>query len=100
MKHQQPMVTIALLLATSITVFSNPSSEEKQRNRLQMLRTEAARQKHLPLLDRAYLDALSLLQQGNTCGEFFGGAASAQVLDKLAVTLQIGPINDSRIGLR
>ena len=102
MKHQQPMVTIALLLATSITVFSNPSSEQKQRNRLQMLRTEAARarKRHLTPLDRAYLDALSLLQRGSACGEFFGGAASVQVLDSLAVTLQIGPINDPRIGLR
>ena len=99
MKHQQPMVTIALLLATSITVFSNPSSEEKQRNRLQMLRTEAARQRHLTPLDRAYLDAFSLLQRGNTCGEFFGGVASIQVLDSLAVTLQNGLISDPRIGL-
>jgi hypothetical protein len=99
MKHQQPMVTIALLLATSITVLSNPSFEEKQRNRLQMVRTEAARQRHLTPLDRAYLDAFSLLERGNTCAEFFGGAASIQVLDKLAVTLQNGLINDPRIGL-
>ena len=99
MKHQQPMVAIALLLATSITVFSNPSFEEKQRNHLQMLRTEAARKRHLTPLDRAYLDALSLLQRGNTCGEFFGGEASVQVLDGLAVTLQNGLIKDPRTGL-
>ena len=99
MKHQQPMVAIAMLLATSITVLSNPSSEEKQRSRLQMLRTEAARKRHLTPLDRAYLDAFSLLRRGSACGEFFGGAASVQVLDGLAVTLQIGPINDPRTGL-
>jgi hypothetical protein len=99
MKHQQPMVTIALLLATSITVFSNPSSEVKQRHRLQMLRTEATRQRHLTPLDRAYVDALNLLEQGNTCAEFFGGAAAVHVLDGLAVTLQNGLIKDPRTGL-
>jgi len=99
MKRQQSLIAIGLLLATSIVAFGNSPREEKQRSHLQRLRTKAAREMHLTPLDRAYLDAISLLERGNTCGEFFGGVASSQVLDNFAVTLQNGLINDSRIGL-
>jgi hypothetical protein len=96
---RQALKAIALLLATSIAAYGSSLSEEKRRNRLQMLRTEGARQIHLSRLDQAYVDAVSLLEHGHTCGEFFGEAASAQVLENLAVTLQNGLIRDPSIGL-
>jgi hypothetical protein len=100
MKHQQPMAAIALLLATSITVFSNPSFEEKQRNRLKMLRTEAARNMSLTPLDHAYLHAHKLLGGDHPCSQFFGGNASRQILDELVIRLRTGLIDNSRIGIR
>ena len=99
MKRQQFLIAIGLLLATSIIAFGNSLREEKQRSRLQKLRTRAAGQMHLTPLDRAYLDVISLLERGNTCGEFFGGVASSLVLDNFAVTLQNGLMRDPGTGL-
>jgi hypothetical protein len=94
MNRQQSVIAIALLIATSIVAFGSLPSEEKQRSRLQKLRTKAPSQKHLNRFDRAYLDAISLLERGNICSEFFGGLASAQVFDNFAVTLKNGLIPD------
>ena len=99
MKRQQSLIFIGLLLATSIVAFGKLPSEEKQRNRLQVLRTKTSAQKHLNQFERAYLDSISLLQRGNACGEFFGGVASAQVLDNFAITLKTELIPDPRTGL-
>jgi hypothetical protein len=99
MKHQQSLVAIGLLMATSIVVFGSSLSEEKRRSRLQELRTNETKRKHLNQFDRAYLDVLSLLEGGNACSNFFGGVASVQVLDNFAVTIQDGWIRDPRTGL-
>jgi hypothetical protein len=100
MKRQQHLLAIAMLLAASITEFGNPISEEKQRNRLQALHTDAASNIRLTPLDRAYLDAYALLGSDNTCSQFFVGKSSRQILDGLIVRLRTRLINDRRIGIR
>ncbi|MEP6912853.1 MAG: hypothetical protein ABI923_08875 [bacterium] len=100
MKPQRHWLAIALLLATSVTAFSNLSSEERQRERLRVLRTEAFKQTNLTPLDRAYLDAFTLLDQKEMCGEFFGGSTSQLALDELVIKLRNQPINDNGIGIR
>ena len=57
----QPLLATALLLATTFSGLANPLSEEKQRSRLQALRTVDFKNMHLTPLDRAYLDTYTLL---------------------------------------
>jgi hypothetical protein len=97
MKRHQYLAIIGLLLATSIAAFGSLPSEEKKRSRLQELRSKP--QKHLNQFDRAYLDAVSLLESGNSCSDFFGGVSSVQVFDNFAVRLKEGLIADPRMGL-
>ncbi len=99
MRHQS-LIAIALLLATSITGFGNSLSEEQQRGRLQVLRSGDVRNISLTPLDRAYLDARTLLDHNSTCSQFYGGSASEQVLVELAVRLRTGLINDTKIGIK
>ena len=96
----QPLLAIALLLTTSMSGFGNPLSEEKQRSRLQALRTEDLRNMHLTPLDRAYLDTYAMLSGHNQCSQFFAGSGSRQVLDELVIRLRMRLISDSRIGIR
>jgi len=50
-------------------------------------------------LERAYLDAFSLLKSESPCGEFFGGSSAIAALNELAQ--QIRPTRlDRRIGIR
>lgn len=99
MKRQQPILAIALLFATSITGLAKSLSEEQERVRLQLLRSEASSQVRLSPLDRAYLDAHQLLNHGGSCSQFYGGRASAYVLDELTIRLQFGLLRDPRIGV-
>ena len=96
---RQALLAIALLLATAISGFGNPLSEEKQRSRLQALRTESVKSMHLTPLDRAYLDTYSLLSGNNQCSQFFG-AGSRQVLDEFVIRLRFRSMSDSRVGIR
>ena len=97
MKRHQYLAIIGLLLATSIAAFGSLRSEEKKRSRLQELRSKP--QKHLNQFDRAYLDAISLLESGTTCSDFFGGVSSVQVFDNFVVRLKDRLIADPRMGL-
>ncbi len=72
----QPLLAIALLLTTSMSGFGNPLSEQKQRSRLQALRTEDVKNMHLTPLDRAYLDTYAMLSSHNQCSQFFAGSGS------------------------
>src|SRR5258707_1268972 len=96
----QPLLATALLLATTFSGLINPLSEEKQRSRLQALRTADFKSMHLTPLDRAYLDTYTLLGGHNQCGQFFGGGGSRQILDELVVRLRTRSMSDSRIGIR
>ena len=99
MKCQRQLFAIALLLSTSVSGFGGVSSEQK-REHLRMLRTEAFRKVSLRPLDRAYLDAFTILGQQNACSEFFGGEAAQEVLEELVIELREERMNDARIGIR
>ena len=99
MKYQ-PLLAIALLLTIAVSGFSKSLSEEKQRSRLQTLRTEEAKNMHPTPLDRAYLDTYRILSDHNQCSGFFGGTGSRQVLDELVIRLRDQTITDTRIGIR
>jgi hypothetical protein len=99
MKYQ-PLLAIALLLATAMSGSGKSLSEGKQRSRLQALRTVDFKNMHLPPLDRAYLDTYALLGGHNQCSQFFAGGGSRQILDELVVRLRTRSMSDSRIGIR
>jgi hypothetical protein len=84
----------------AVSGFSKSLSEEKQRSRLQTLRTEEVKNMHLTLLDRAYLDTYRVLSGNNQCRRFFGGSGARQVLDELVIRLRDQTITDTRIGIR
>jgi len=54
----------------------------------------------IPTLDRAYLDARSLLDRRGSCADFFGGQAAERVLEELVVGLHEVRIGNSSIGIR
>ncbi len=95
-----PLLAIALLAAMAPSGFSNTVSEEEQRSRLQKLRTANSKTLSPTVIERAYLDTYSLLNDGNQCGVFFGGRGARFVLDELVVSLREKPITDARIGIR
>jgi hypothetical protein len=95
-----PLLAIALLLAIATSGLGKSLFEEKQRSRLQTLRTAKVKNMSLTPLDRAYLDTYRVLSDDNQCREFFGGKGSRQVLDELLIRLRIQLITDSRIGIR
>jgi hypothetical protein len=96
----QPLLAIGLLLATATSGFGNSLSEEKQRSRLQALRTEDVKHMHLTPLDRAYLDTYTLLGGHSKCSQFFAGSGSRQVLDEFVISLRIRLMSDKRIGIQ
>src|SRR6267143_187359 len=95
----QPLLAMALLLTTAMPGLGKFISEEKQRSRLQALRTEDVKNMHLTPLDRAYLDTYAMLSGHNQCSQFLG-SGSRQVLDELVIRLRIRLMTDSRIGIR
>ena len=55
----------------------------------------------LTLMDTAYMDAWSILNEDNSCSRFFGGTVKATiVLNKLANQIVHEPLRDSTIGIR
>jgi hypothetical protein len=55
----------------------------------------------LTLMDTAYMDAWSILNEDNSCSRFFGGSLKATlVLNKLANQIEHEPLKDSSIGIR
>jgi hypothetical protein len=99
MKLRHQLFAIALLMITSVSGMAGVSAEEK-RERLRTLRAEAFRKVNVRPLDRAYLDAFTVLDQQNTCSEFFGGHTAQGVLEALVIELRESRIPDSRIGIR
>ena len=96
----QPLIAIALLFAVATIGDGKSAAEENERNRLQSLLTDDVRRMHLTPLDRAYLDAYTLLGREGQCGQFFIGKGSRKVLGEFVAKLQIRYMGDSRIGIR
>lgn len=94
------LLAIALLFATTISGLGKALSEEKQRNRLQTLRTTENKNIHPTPLEQAYLDTYRMLGGDNQCGRFFGGIGSSLVLEELIIRLRNQVIPDARIGIR
>ena len=99
MKLQRQFFSIALLILTSVSAMAGVSAEEK-RERLRMLRTQAFKKANVTPLERAYLDAFTVLGEQNTCSEFFGGHTAQGVLDALVIELREERMNDATIGIR
>jgi hypothetical protein len=94
----RPLLAIALLLTTPVLGLAKSPTEQDQRTRLKMLRLES--ESFRPnVRERAYLDAYKVLDSGNSCGSFFGGAARS-VLEELVLRLREQTILDTRIGIR
>src|SRR5207253_3947088 len=75
-------------------------SAEEKREHLRMLRTQAFRKVNVTPLERAYLDAFTVLGEQNTCSEFFGGHTAQGVLEELVIELREERMNDATIGIR
>src|SRR5437870_13441203 len=99
MNLQHQFFAIALLMITSVSGMAGVSAKDK-RERLLTLRTESFRKPNLTPLDRAYLDAFTVLGQQSTCSEFFGGEAAQAVLTELVINLRETRLSDSRTGIR
>ena len=99
MKLQRQFFSIALLMLTSVSAMAGVSAEEK-REHLRMLRTQAFRKVNVTPLERAYLDAFTVLGEQNTCSEFFGGHTAQDVLEELVIELRDERMNDASIGIR
>jgi hypothetical protein len=96
---KRDLLAIALLITNSVTAIGKLSPEEKRAHLLQ-LRTEHSRIQSVSSLDRAYLDALQLLEQPGPCGFFFGGRDARVVLESLVVQMQESRLSNSRVGVR
>ena len=98
MKRMKSLLAVALVLSTSIGSFAS-RSEETRRVRLQELRASTSSHIHVTLLERAFLDAVAILEKQNSCSEFFGGSKAADVLKELVANLETRS-NDYRVGVQ
>jgi len=94
------LLAVVLTLSISTGTISNTRAEHKRRLRLQELRASTSSHVHLTLLERAFLDAVAILETENACSDFFGGSKSARVLDELLVTLETAGGTDFRVAVR
>ena len=99
MKLQRQFFSLALLILTSVSAMAAVSVEEK-RERLRMLRMQAFRKVNVTPLERAYLDAFTVLGELNRCSEFFGGPTAQGVLEALVIELRQERMNEATIGIR
>src|SRR4051812_24997321 len=99
MKLQRQFFSLALLILTSVSAMAAVSVEEK-RKRLRMLRTQAFRKMNVTPLERAYLDAFTVLGEQNRCSEFFGGPTAQAALEALVIELREERMNEATVGIR
>ena len=99
MRQIRPLLAIALTLSTSLTGFGSSGLEESRRIRLQELRTSKSADLQMSLLERAYLDTVTILDQPNECSEFFG-TESTFVLSELLVRLRMRSYKDYYVAFR
>jgi hypothetical protein len=100
MNYQERLSILAILLMTSTIGLANPSSEVEERDRLQALRAGTAKKMGPSPLERAYLDAYSVLGSNDSCGQFFGGKGSRLVLEAMVMNLRMISLNTPGIGIR
>jgi hypothetical protein len=98
MKPRTSLIALALIVYSSVLALGNSVSANARRIRLQSVLTDTA--SDLKPLERAYLDAATLLADSNSCSKFFGSAASTRALEELVVNLREEPTTDTRTGLR
>src|SRR5262245_10113244 len=96
MKLVSSMLAVAILLATSIGTHGKSPLSHK---RLRELRESSSSPNRVTPLERAFLDAVAILEKPNACSEFFGGSQSTSVLNELVLRLQTRT-NDYRIAVR
>jgi hypothetical protein len=65
----------------------------KQRDRLLALRVRAAGQTRVNELERAYLDAYSILGRNESCCQFFAGKGAQQVPENLVLSLRLSSLD-------
>lgn len=99
MRLRSPIRLIVFLLMAAVNLFGSGSREAK-RDHLRMLRSGTLRPQSFTPFDRAYLDTLEILHGAGTCSDFFYGAGSERVLEKLFIQIQTARISDTRIGMR
>jgi hypothetical protein len=100
MKRPRHLLVIALLLSVNVSVTAAGAANEARREHLRLLRSHSSPQMNLNSLDRAYLDASTILEETNTCSDFFGGDAAQTVLTELVIRLRETRMTDSGIGMR
>ena len=100
MKHKHSWLAVALVLTTSLGGFGNTPTEQTRRVRLQELRASTSTHIEVTLLERAFLDAVAILDKPNRCSQFFGGSDSTRALSELVVRLQTRSANDYRLAVR
>lgn len=81
---QQPPIAAAGL-TMSIQAGSKTNTAPRPGTSEALFLTDANR---LTSLDKAYLDAFSILKEANTCSVFYGGSAAIQVLNELKQQLK------------
>jgi hypothetical protein len=99
MSFQRSLAAITLLLTTCVAALGASTSEQK-RDHLRRLRTDGSEGVNVTTLDRAYLDARTLLTEPGRCGEYFGGNGVDQVLEEFVSKLREERLSDPRIGIR
>jgi hypothetical protein len=90
------MLAVALVLSTSV---GTPGKSPLNHKRLRELRESKTTPNRVTPLERAFLDAVAILEHTNACSEFFGGSKSASVLNELVLRLETRT-NDFRIAFR
>jgi hypothetical protein len=90
------MLAVAVVFSISIGI---PGKSPLNHKRLRELRESKTTHNRVTPLERAFLDAVAILEHRNTCSEFFGGSKSAPVLNELVLRLETRT-NDYRIAFR
>lgn len=96
MKRVTPVVVIAIFLTAQIS-FAKPPVDPAVISRLVLLASKDERK--LNELDKAYLDAYTILRDDNACSRLYGGPAAIEALNELVRTLRPAYI-DRHIAVR
>ena len=96
MKLLSSMLAVAVVLCTST---GTPCKSPLNHKRLRELRESKSTANRVTPLERAFLDAVAILENPNACSEFFGGSKSTPVLKELVLRLETRT-NDYRIAVR
>ena len=85
MKRTIPALILVVICATVQTVSATPSVDPSLISRLTLL---ASNNERLNDLERAYLDAYTILRNDNPCSRLYGGPAAVEALNELVRVLR------------